>query len=209
MTHHYYITGVDGIGKTTQVDLLTKRLTTKRVHRVWIRFPALVSLPLLVYARLRGFTRYETTDGVRVGAWEFHRSPLLRLAFPLAQYLDTFLLSVPLVWLPQMLGRTLLFDRYALDVLVDTMVAIGDPNLHRTLVGRAMLRLIPAGTKLAVLHAPSEEVRLRRPDLLLDPLLARRSEAYKTLADDNGICLLDGNAPINVVTAKLREYFGL
>src|SRR5690606_13315753 len=99
------------------------------VDRVWIRFPAVISFPLLVYARVRGFTRYETTDGIRVGAWEFHRSNFLRRVFPFAQYIDTVLLSIPVVWIPQLLGLTIVFERYAVDILVDLMVAIGDPSL--------------------------------------------------------------------------------
>jgi len=179
---HYYITGVDGIGKTTQVNRLERRLANERTHRVWLRFPFVISLPLLVYARFFGFTRYEVFDGVRVGAWEFHRSALLRTLFPITQYLDTVLLSIGKVWVPLLLGRTMLFERYALDVMVDMMVATGRPALHRGLLGYLFTRLIPRHTVVVILDAPVKQLRSRRPDLKHDRLMEARAQAYAVIS---------------------------
>ena len=205
MTPHYYITGIDGIGKTTQVDLLEKRLANQRTHRVWLRFPIVFSLPLLVYARLAGFTRYETFDGVRVGAWEFHRSALLRTLLPITQYLDTVLLSVGRVRIPLLLGRTLLFERYALDVLVDAMVATGRANLHQGHLGRLFIQLVPRNTHIVIMDAPVDQVRQRRPDLKRDAVMESRALAYADIARHRGYTVIRADQTIGDVETSIRE----
>lgn len=205
MSRHYYITGVDGIGKTTQVDRLERHLSDRRTHRVWLRFPIVLSLPLLVYARLFGFTCYETFDGVRVGAWEFHRSALLRTLFPIAQYVDTVLHSIGKVWLPMMRGRTLLFERYAIDVLVDTMVATGQSSLYQGLLGNLFLRLVPRRTHIVILDAPVPQIRQRRRDLLHDPAIEARARAYVDVARHLRCSVIPAEDAVDVVEASIRE----
>lgn len=205
MTRHYYITGIDGIGKTTQVDLLQQQLVGQRTHRVWLRFPMICSLPLLIYARLTGLTRYETFDGVRVGAWEFYRSPILRTLFPFTQYLDTFIISVAKVWIPLLLGKTLLFERFALDVLVDVMVATRRDTLHTSLLGRLYIRLIPQRTLVVIMKAPVETVRQRRADLHSDPLIEQRAATFEDITHHFGYAAVQADQPIHEVAASIHR----
>lgn len=209
MTRHIYITGADGVGKTTQVDRLEARLRqSTTVNRVWLRFPVVTSLPLLLYARLFGYTRYRVVEGVRVGAWEFHRSRLLRSVFPWAQYFDTLVHAGLKVYLPLLRGQRLLFERYALDVLVDLMVAIGDYNLHRRPVGRLLLRLVPKQTHVVILDAPEEVIRDRRADVRHDPVLDARLQAYRALARDLFLLRIISLESIELVAAQIEMAVG-
>jgi len=206
MKRHYYITGVDGIGKTTQVDRLEQRLAkVAPTHRVWLRFPVLFSFPFLVYARLFGFTRYAVIDGVRVGAWEFHRSSLLTVLFPWVQLIDTIIYSLPKVWWPLLRGKTLLFERYALDILVDLMAATGNFQLHTHLIGQLFLNLIPKGTQIIILDAPIAEIRKRRADLEHDPAIIRRVQAYQKLAHHLNLKVVAAHRSITEVEHQIQE----
>jgi Cdc6-like AAA superfamily ATPase len=91
-----YIAGCDGTGKTTQSDMLIRYLRAegeKVVHR-WLRNPFFLSLPFLVYARIRKYSWYETVDGNRYGYWDFRRSRILRTVFPWFLLVDGFLAAV-------------------------------------------------------------------------------------------------------------------
>jgi len=210
MNRHIYVTGIDGVGKTTQVDRLVSRLTPQfRMRRVWLRFPVLVSLPLLVYARIRGHTVYTTDGGVRVGSWEFQDSRLLRSCFPWAQLIDTVLLGAARTCLPRLLGYTLVFERYALDVLVDVMAATKDMTLHRRPVGLCFAALVPKGTRVVILDAPVGEVRLRRADLRIDPALETRARIYRGLAQHHRVRLIDASQTEAHVEEAIRTALGL
>ena len=73
MPRFIYITGCDGTGKTTQTRLLLEqfRLQGVKAKQVWIRFPFLLSLPLQAYARWRGLSWNEQSNGGRHGYWCF------------------------------------------------------------------------------------------------------------------------------------------
>jgi hypothetical protein len=180
-----YVTGADGVGKTTQADRLEARLRDlgdRPVRRVWLRFPVLVSAPLLAYARLAGLTRYERVAGRRVGVWRFAGSKLMTSVFPWAQWLDTLVFSLPRVSWPLMRGNRLLIERHAIDVLVDLMTALEDPMLPERPVGRRLLALVPRNTRVVILDAPYETVRARRQELEADPMLEARLLAFRALA---------------------------
>lgn len=204
MKQHYYITGVDGVGKTTQMDRLEAKLAeTHDVKRVWLRFPVLFSFPLLVYARLFGYTKYQTVDGVRVGAWEFYRSRLLKTLFPWTQLLDTLIIGFFKVQIPRLQGKTLLFERYALDILVDVMVALGTNSLHKKLVGKLFLGLLPERTRVTILDAPEDVIRQRRPDLRYDTALQPRLYLFRDLTAEFAFHKVNASQPVDAVTANL------
>jgi hypothetical protein len=201
-----YVTGADGVGKTTQVDRLEARLRAlggRPVRRVWLRFPVLLSAPLLAYARLTGLTRYEHVAGHRVGAWRFSGSRVMTSVFPWAQWLDTLVLSLPRLWWPLLRGERLLIERHAIDVLVDLMTALEDPNLPERPVGRRILALVPRDTIVVILDAPYETVRARRVELDADPMLESRLLAFRALAALRGCAVIDGDRAPEIVEREL------
>ena len=197
-----YLTGADGVGKTTQADRLQARLHTvdsRAVRRVWLRFPVLLSAPLLAYARLAGMTRYERVAGQRVGEWRFAGSKVMTTLFPWAQWLDTMALSLPRVWWPLVRGNRLLIERHAIDVLVDLMTALDDPTLPERPVGRRLLALVPRNTRVMILDAPYETLRTRRVELRADPMLEARALAFRALAAQRGHAVINADQPPEIV----------
>lgn len=180
-----YLTGCDGTGKTTQVQLLQKEMQAKAVktRQVWLRFPFFFSALLLVYARLRGYSRQEVVDGTRHGYWDFRHSWLMKHAFPYVMLLDAALAAGWMIYLPLWRGETVLCERFVLDMLVDLGVAYGEPHFYARWPGSLYLRLLPAGARLFILDLDLESLRLRRADLHGDRKLRERLEAFRILAE--------------------------
>jgi hypothetical protein len=193
-----YLAGCDGTGKTTQARLLVNCLQQHGVasRRLWLRFPFCLSLPLLAYARLRGFSYYEESNVAHHGYWDFERSRLLRSVFPWALLADTCLACLWHVFLPLWRGRTIVCERFVLDILVDLSLAFKDPGFHRIRPGSLYLRLLPNQAAVIVLDLDGETIRLRRPDLVSDRRLEARLRAYSQLAAELQFPFLSSAPPV-------------
>jgi thymidylate kinase len=177
-----YLVGADGTGKSTQARLLLDNLRQlgSDPRHLWLRFPFFFSLPLLAYARLRGYSWHEVTNGVKHGYWDFRRSWLMSRVFPLALLVDATLVSLYRVRLPLHLGRTILCERYVLDMLIDLQLGTHRPLLD-SWERRAFLRLLPGDALVIGLAAPEAVVIRRRADLQHDRLLADKLSTYTAL----------------------------
>ena len=202
-----YIAGCDGTGKSTQAALLLAALAQEgvRARHVWLRFPFLLSLPLLAYARSRGLSWHEEANGVRHGYWNFSSSPLLLALLPWTLLLDAALAAIGKIYLPLALGSTVVCERFALDMLADLAVAFDDAAFQRGLPGRLFRRLIPPGATIAVLDLDVETARSRRSDLLQDRRLEARLAAFRQIASDFRIATLSSKQSVEDVQQQIRE----
>lgn len=200
-----YITGCDGTGKTTQAERLLVRLRRVGIEprHLWLRFPFFLTLPLLVYARLRGCSWYEEQNGVRQGYWDFRPSWLLRNLFPWVLLLDATLAALVKVYLPLWLGRTIVCERFVLDMLVDLAVALDDPEFHRRLPGRLYVRLLPQEASITILDLDAETIRARRADLEVDKQLDARLRAFRSLASRLSLTVLSSRRPIDEINGRI------
>jgi thymidylate kinase len=203
-----YITGSDGTGKTTQARLLVEHLQKvgAPVQHLWLRFPFLFSYPLLLYARLFGYSYYEEQDGQRQGYWEFHRSWLLHNLFPWVLLLDASLVSLWKVTLPLLLGKVIVCERYTVDMAADLSLALRDPNFHRKLPGRLFYDLMPQSSSVFILDLDYLTLRKRRTDLQLDRKLKRRVENFRRLAADWSLRLVSAKEPVELVQAQILDH---
>jgi thymidylate kinase len=203
-----YITGSDGSGKTTQARLLFKALQSSgaAVEHLWLRFPFIFSYPLLLYARLLGYSFYDERDGQRQGYWEFHRSWLLRNFFPWVLLMDAFLVSLWKVQLPLLLGKVIVCERYAVDMAADLSLALGDPDFHRKLPGRLFYDLLPKDSYIFILDLDYKTLRMRRADLQLDRKLKHRLKIFRRLAADWNLRVVSAKEPVEMVQAQIFKY---
>jgi hypothetical protein len=188
----YYLCGCDGVGKTSHADLLAAHLagTGRRVRRVWLRFPFLTSIPLLAYARRRGFSGFHEAGGTRYGYWDFGGSRLMRALLPWSVLLDALLAAAFRIYIPLLLGATIVCERFVIDILADLVVAFDAPGLVVRLPGRLYPRLIPPRATVFMLDLDVDTIRRRRPSLAGDARLETRLAAFRSMANDLGLQVL-------------------
>jgi thymidylate kinase len=175
-----YLTGADGTGKSTQARLLLHRLQASGIpcRHLWLRYPFVFSLPLLAYARWRGYSWHEVSDGIDHGYWDFERSWLLCQLLPLTVLVDAALASLFAVYLPLWTGTTIVCERYVLDMLVDLGMATGTIMSDSWALG-SLAKLLPTSTLVIGLRAPEHLVASRRPGLGHDRRLGAKLSAYE------------------------------
>jgi thymidylate kinase len=201
-----YLSGNDGTGKTTQARLLVSDLKRRgiRVRYVWLRFPQLVSLPILALSRALGTTTYRTVNGQRVGHWDFRRAKWLAKALLWSQVVDATLFRIAKVDLATRSGTTVVLDRFVLDILVDIAAAADDDAMLDGTAARRLRRLAWTATT-AVLDGDPARLQHRRLDLLGDPLLERRAALYRQLALLANLPTIDADRPKDEVYAAIVE----
>jgi thymidylate kinase len=206
-----YISGCDGTGKSTQAKLLLKQMEALKMRpaHLWLRYPYVLSLLLLAYARWRGYSWYEKTGQIRHGYWDFRRSWLLRVVLPWLLWLDTLLMALFKVYVPLWLGRTIVCERFTLDALVDLVVATNDVEMFRRLPGKLYLRLIPRPAAIIVLDLDAATIRARREDLQVDKRLEARLELFRHLAAHWSLPVLSSQIPITELNRHIREIAGV
>ncbi len=203
-----YLAGSDGSGKSSLLTALKNELEQKgiMVSNVWIRSPKILSKPLMAYCRLRGYTKYYITDGIRYGNHNFSSSKFVSLLFPYLQYFDLRIV----LWLKRIPRGVVFYDRFALDTLADIMVSTHRFDLHKKSIGKAFLRLLPPSVTILVVDVNEKIIRMRKPDTLHDPNLALKIKAYRILSKDLNIETLDNNSEFSSALEKLKnKYFSM
>ena len=200
----YYLCGPDGSGKTSYIEEIERKLKDRKnsTHHIWIRSPKILSKPLMVYCRLVGLTKYKTIDGVKYGKHEFYKSKMVSYLFPLLQLID-FKIKWKLEQRKIKENEIILFDRFSLDTLVDLMVDTNRMDLHKTWIGKAFIKLVPASTITMVMNVDEQIIRQRKKDTLYDEHLDVKIKAYKIIAASLNLPLIDNNRPFDTVKKEI------
>lgn len=206
-----HLAGADGSGKTTQARALLALLD--REHRparyVWLRFPHLISAPLLLYARWRGCSYSEVVEGYRHGYWDFRSSWLLSRVLPWTLLLDTLLATIARVYWPLIRGDTVVCDRFVVDILVDLMAGLHDRFFDTRRPGRWFLRLLPSNSRVAVVDLDSQLARQRCPELRADRSHEQRRAIYLELARRQRLPVVSNAGCVHATTVSLAEALGI
>jgi len=175
---------------------------------VWLRYPFFFSVPLLAYARWRGYSWHEACGGVRHGYWAFGQSYLLRALLPWTLLVDAVLAALRRIYLPLWLGCVVVCERFVLDMLVDLAVAFDERDLYAGLPGRFYRRLIPRRSTVVCLDLDVPAIRARRPDLQFDRCLPVRVEAFRRLASACDVPTISTAPPVEQVQAQIERLAG-
>lgn len=200
-----YLTGCDGSGKSTHARHLLAYLKQRniRTRLVWLRFPFLFSIPLLIYARLNRYSWYETNGDFRHGYWDFRRSWVLQHLLPWTLLCDAILAAIFHIYLPMFFGTTILCERFVLDMLVDLAVA-GAVSFSPLKPPVSLYpKLIPPKGVVMILTLDAESIRERRADLKSDHYLEKRLKAFEQLARIVGYPLISTQPPIHAVAQQI------
>jgi len=201
------IIGPDGVGKTTHVTKIIDEFRERGYlyEYRWLRFHHFLSIPALLFARIMGYTEAETLpNGKKVSYHHFENSRMLCFLYPLLLWLDTLIFVTVKFYIPKyILGRNIICDRFVFDTLVDLGLSINHKGIASTKIGKFFLRLAPQNTVIILLIADKEELRGRREDVYYDRILEEKILAYKNLAAQLNIPIIDANHRFEVVHKEI------
>ncbi len=191
------ICGIDGAGKTTQIELLEKYLRKKglSVKRVWFRWNAFFSYPFLALCRLLGYTQWKTIErsNIRYAERRFYMNKALAKIWPWLFTLDSLLHLIIKVRLWASIGYTVLCDRFILDVLVDMMCETKNYQLLKHVAGKLLLSLITKeDSKLMVIDVVESIAYNRKHDIPNVNYLKERRKLYLIMARAMRVPIING-----------------
>jgi thymidylate kinase len=206
--------GLDGAGKSTQIELLRARLVGSGVGAavLWVRggyTPGLTAAKTL--ARRVGGRRIPGPGESRARTAALRRGWIRRawLALALA---DLLVVGIGIRF-RRLRGRTVICDRYLADTLIDFRLNFPAERVERWWLWRLVTRLAPRPDAAFLLLVPVAE-SLRRSDVKREPfrdppaVLARRLAEYEALAGEGDHVILDGTRPAAALAAEIATVVG-
>ncbi len=187
------LSGVDGSGKTTQIDLLEDKLRGTEPHllRIWSRWRPISSLPLLTVLLRKGYAQVHSTSSIGFVETRIPRNGGVAFLWCLLTQVDNFMKTALKIIVPLFLGYTIICDRYVLDMLVEGMADLGDPSTSSRL-GYQLLRLLPRPNVAFLIDVTAELAFNRKPDLPTLGHFTERVRLYQELYRTVGVRILDG-----------------
>ena len=208
--------GVDGSGKTTQVEALQSAFQTCHlcVQRVWSRGGSAPWIGWLTGRRPVG-PQYGGTFGLHAPRSQSERSPRttglrdapsaraaedkvrarqIRFRSPWLRWGWSWLTTIELLWeyahsvtLPLWLGRVVIADRYVFDALADWAAYFHEESVEKRWAARLLRRLSPRPAMAFLLDLSPAEAQSRSSDGLPAEFLGTQAAAYQRLASLFGL----------------------
>lgn len=203
--------GVDGVGKSTQAELLLEKLKENgyKSKYVWMRFHHLFSLPLLACARLAGLSEVKSLDSeTKVGYHYFYRSKLVSALYPALQFIDILIYTTANIYLSMFFGTSIVCDRFIYGTLVDLMSSTRNFNLCDERMGKLFLKLIPKNSKVIMLSASENILRGRKAEVEGDETLKLKISLYDKLAHKLDISAINSENSVEDVHLEILKMLG-
>jgi thymidylate kinase len=211
--------GLDGSGKSTQAELLSKHLNERgiKTQAVWMRGECYLTLPLLKIGKalLRAPRETKRGEGIKAGRdyqryvtakHSLFRSGLLRAIWRTLTVIDRYItLKVAFSKIDKHV-EVVILDRYFYDMLIDIDSAFGSGGAEmKRLLKSPLLRLFPPPDKVILLEITPEVAMKRKDDIPSMDYLVGRYRPYDMLASSINAKRIDASRAIEEVRADVEK----
>lgn len=180
--------GADGVGKSTQVQLLIRYLRSQNYHplRVWMRGRHSIAFIISSFLAKLGYYRTVTVpSGVVYRIFDPHLLPKLQRVWGFIEFVSILPWIILKVYLPKILGYTVITERYVIDTVVYLGYWLGCDFLH-SFLARILLSFIPKSSVLIHLDAERQLLisRLKRIryDVATEDYIVFQLRVYRMLS---------------------------
>ncbi|MCP4357182.1 MAG: hypothetical protein GY796_04075 [Chloroflexi bacterium] len=208
--------GLDGAGKSTQIELVLADLRTQGINPVylWVRggYTPLFNAAKSVLRRLSGGRIVPPSGQSATRTKAMRQSWKRRLWLWLAMLDLIVVFGVQIRWW-RWQGRPIICDRYIWDTLIDFRLNFSQEAVERWWLWRVLLQVTPIPDVAFLLLIPVEE-SVRRSQLKNEPfpdapdVLAVRLVQYESLAEQGYWQVLDGRFPIEDIHQQIQAHIG-
>jgi len=202
------VSGIDGSGKTTIIEAVKKELSSQghKSRYVWLRYNHYLTKFLLAFCRVIGLTKYEHFENSRVGYHNFHTSKIISWLFVGSTFVDTLVVSIFKVYLPAIFSKkTIICDRWVIDILIDLEVDTMLDFSERTFVSRLIKSLLPPKHQYFIIKRDFDIVRQARDESMNDRNFPRRYELYERHSKESGVQVIDNNGTLENTIRQVVE----
>ena len=208
--------GVDGSGKSTQIERLEAELAARgqAFHRVWARGGYTPGFNVLKGLMRRGAGKRVPSAGPSEARDRALGRPWVRRVWLWLAIADlTLLYAVALRWW-RVRGRTVICDRYVVDTQLDFALHFPTVNVERMLLWKILKLVAPRPEVHLVMLLPVEESLRRcaeKGEPFTDPVerFEARLEFYKLLGARPGFHAIDARESIGVIADDVARACGL
>jgi dTMP kinase len=205
------IIGIDGSGKSTLANRLISKLNKNdgRFKYVWCGCEHYLTWPFVFIGQklfLGGLDRFDDYDEYQEKIQETAKSGVISRIYHTLLLLDYFLQILFRIRLPLFLGKGIISDRYAHDVLINLAVNLGynETQLKNSL--KKFLSICPEPDLMFLIDIPEEIAFQRKDDIPSIEYLRARKGFYLSIAEDYNMIVLDGSKTIEEIEDALKTY---
>lgn len=205
------VSGVDGAGKSLQVELLGKAFEQCGISTlcVWSRCGSTKFAGWFIRIGKTLFSGGRPPLGARGGPRgkvearkRYLENPILRSGWNLLVLTELTILYNLRVRLPLLLGKVVICDRYLLDGLVELGVHMEDGDISRSVFARLLELLNPLPAMNWLIDVPAETVVRRKR---MEPMehLEAQVRLYRRLGKELHVVTVDGEQPADKVSDEI------
>ncbi len=206
------IMGLDGCGKTTQANILCRRLNDagRKASVIWLRGESYLTLPLIKAGKyiLKAPRQSKRGEGIGERSYERYvsgkkalfRNFLTRAIWRSLTIFDAYLSLKFALKKVEADVEFLIFDRYLYDTLIDidTAFAKGGSEVMR-LLRSPLTSSFPKPDLIILLDITPREAMKRKDDIPSLEYLEERDPLYKKVADALGAQVIDATQSIEEI----------